>query len=233
MRDSEKYEASGPRNIAATVMIILAAAMIGGSFGILIADRGAMDFLKNRIAGRTAGYTDRTVTPNAKSETPATKASDDEKPLGEPEGRILQTGLSAIGAIHYSPKSDSALFTFDLESAKLVGTGELSSPDRIYVDLQNKHQALGIPGRLKVQKVIPIDGNLVAKARIAQRESGEVRVVLDLKRSCRFSYQIPPGDNPRLIVELRPRTAAVEPAKLSKPKTISRRSRWIVAQYPK
>jgi hypothetical protein len=124
------------------------------------------------------------------------------------------------------------LFTFDLEAAKLVGTGELSSPDRVYVDLQDNRQEQGALGQLKAQKVIPIDGDLVIKARIARWESGAMRIVLDLKRSCRFTYQIPPGDTSHLIVELRPRAASGTHAKLSKPKTIVRKSRWIVSQYP-
>ncbi len=233
MRDSEQYESPRSRNIAHALMIIVAAAMIGGSFGILVADRGVLHVLKNTITGRIAIYTDSTVTKSPKPETP--KAPEARKSQSEPEERIIQTGLSSISAIHYSPQSDSDLLTFDLEAANLMGTGELSSPDRIYIDLQDDHQKQASSGLLKAQKTIPIDGDLVAKARIAQWESGATRIVLDLKRSCHLTYQIPPGDTSHLVVELRPRTAtsAAKSAKPhARPQAVGGKSHWIVNQYP-
>ena len=235
MRDSEQYESPRSRNIAPALMIIMAAAMIGGSFGILVADRGVLHVLKNTITGRTAIYTDSTVTKSPKPETQAPKAPEAMKSQSEPEERIIQTGLSSISAIHYSPRSDSDLLTFDLEAANLVGTGELSSPDRVYIDLQDDRQKQGASGLLKAQKAVPLDGDLVAKARIAQWESGATRIVLDLKRSCRLTYQIPPDDTSHLIVELRPRAATSAPKSARShagPQAVGGKSHWIVNQYP-
>ncbi len=180
-------------------------------------------------------YADSAVTAGPKPETQAPDAPEARKSQGESEERIIQTGFSSISAIHYSPQFDSDLFTFDLDTANLVGTGELSNPDRVYIDLQDGRQKQGALGPLKAQKAIPIDGDLVAKARIAQWESGTMRIVLDLKRSCRLTYQIPPGDTSRLIVELRPRavTSAAKSAKPhAKPQAARSKSRWIVDQYP-
>ncbi len=92
----------------------------------------------------------------------------------------------------------------DLESTELVGTGVLAGPDRIYIDLQESQPVQGEAGRLKAQKTVSVDGDPVARVRIAEREAGAMRIVLDLNRSCDFKYQILPGSPSRLVLEIRP-----------------------------
>jgi hypothetical protein len=174
------------------VMIILAATMIGAPSGLLIADRDALPLLKKNIASQLAGVRSYLLagadTASAKPETP----------------EVIPTGLSSIVAIYYSSKPDSAYMAFDLGVVDLVRAGKLRSPDRIYFDLQDRSREQGTSRRLKTQKAVSIAGNLLTGVRISQRKPGATRVVLDLKRSCDFTYQTSPGPPSRLMVEIRP-----------------------------
>ena len=93
---------------------------------------------------------------------------------------------------------------FDLEAVDLVRTGMLRSPDRIYFDLQDRSRKQDTLRRLKTQKTVSIAGDLLTGVRISQRKPGATRIVLDLKRSCDFTYQTSPGNPSRLMVEIRP-----------------------------
>jgi hypothetical protein len=190
MQDFEGPKAPTPVKIAPIVMLILAMTMVGASSGIIIADRDALPFLKQNIASQLAGVRNYLLdTASAKPETPT----------------VIQTGISSIVAIYYSSKPDSARVAFDLEKAELVRAEELRSPDRIYFDLQARSREQGASRRMKTQKAVSIAGNLLTRVRIAQRKPGATRIVLDLKRSCDFTYQTSPGPPSRLMVENRPR----------------------------
>ena len=180
--------------IVPIVMIVMAAMMIGATSGVLIADRNALLFLENDIASQLArvrGYL------RASANTASAKP---EAPKGIP------TGLSSIIAIHYSSKPGSTQMAFDLEAVDLVRTGKLRSPDRIYFDLQDRSREQGTLRRLKTQKAVSIDGDLLTRVRISQGQPGATRIVLDLRRSCDFTYQTSPGSPSRLLVEIRPCT---------------------------
>ena len=168
------------------VMVILAATIIGAPSGILIADRDALPLLKESIASQLADVRSHLLvsanTASAKPETP----------------EVIPIGLSSIVAIYYSSKLDSAHIAFDLEAADLVRTGKLRSPDRIYFDLQDRSREQG------TQKAVSIADNLLTGVRISQRKPGATRIVLDLKRSCDFTYQTSLGPPSRLMVEIRP-----------------------------
>jgi len=166
--------------------------MIGASSGILVADRDSLPILRENIASQLAnirGYLlGSTDTASVKPET----------------SQVIPTGLSSIVAIHYSSKPGSAQMAFDLEATQLVRTGKLRSPDRIYFDLQDRSREQGKLRRPKTQKALSIAGNLLTGVRISQRKPGATRIVLDLTRSCDFTYQTSPGLPSRLMVEIRP-----------------------------
>ncbi len=172
-------------------MVIMAAAMIGASSGVVIADRDA-SFLKN-LASQFAGVRRYLLA------TPDTASAKPETP------NVIPTGLSSVAAIHYFPKPDSTHMAFDLQATELVRTGKLRNPDRIYFDLQARSREQGASKRLKTQKTISIPGNLLTGVRISQLKQGATRIVLDLKCSCDFTYQTSPGPPSRLTVEIRPR----------------------------
>ena len=193
MQDFDGPKAPAPVRTAPIVMIVMAATMMGATSGLLLADRNALLLLKEDIASQLAavrGYLLAGAEPaSAKPETP----------------KVIPTGLSSIVAISYSFQPDSAQMAFDLEAVDLVRTGKLRSPDRIYFDLQDRGREQGALKQLKTQKAVNIAGNLLTGVRISQRKPGATRIVLDLKRSCDFTYQTLPGPPSRLMVEIRPR----------------------------
>jgi len=196
MQDFDGPKSPAPVRAAPIVMFVMAATMMGATSGLLIADRNALLLLKEDIASRAAavrGYLLAGAEPaSAKRETP----------------KVIPTGLSSIVAISYSSQPDSARMAFDLEAVDLVRTGKLRSPDRIYFDLQDRSREQGALKQLKTHKAVSITGNLLTGVRISQRKPGATRIVLDLKRSCDFTYQTLPGPPSRLMVEIRPRPTA-------------------------
>ena len=198
----QEQDFDGPKSRASVktapvVMVVLAATMIGSSFGVIIADRDALPLLENNLAARLAGVRGYLLaTPDAASPKPETP-------------NVIPTGISSVVAIQYSSKPDSTHMAFDLQATDMVRMGELSNPDRIYFDLQDRSRKQSTLKRLNMQKTISIDGNLLTGVRIAQRKQGVTRIVLDLRCSCEFTYQTSPGPPSRLIVEIRPRLTGV------------------------
>jgi hypothetical protein len=193
MQDFDGPKSPAPVRTAPVVMLVMAATMIGASSGLLIADRNALHVLKKDIASQFADVRGHLLpsaeTASAKPETP----------------KVIPTGLSSIAAIYYTCKPESAEMAFDLEAVDLVRTGKLRSPDRIYFDLQDRSREQGTSKRLTTQKAVSIAGNLLTGVRISQRKPGSTRIVLDLKRSCDFTYRSLPGPPSRLMIEIRPR----------------------------
>lgn len=178
------------------VMVILAATMIGASSGILLADRDALPILEKNFAQQLARFRSYLLA------TPDTSSAKPEAP------NVIPTGLSSIVAVQYSSKPDSTHMAFDLQATDLVRSGKLRNPDRIYFDLQARNREQGTLKGPNKQKTISIAGNLLTGVRISQRKQGAMRIVLDLKCSCDFTYQTSPGSPSRLMVEVRPRNTA-------------------------
>jgi len=195
MRRFDGPESPAPAKIAPVVIIVMAATMIGSTSGLFIADRNALLLLKKDIASQLAGIRSYLFA------TADTASAQPEAP------KVIPTGLPSIVAIYYSCEPGSAHMAFDLETADLVGTGKLRSPDRIYFDLQDRSRKRGTLKRPNTQKAVSIDGNLLTGVRISQRKPGATRIVLDLKQTCDFTYQTSPGPPSRLTVEIRPRPA--------------------------
>ena len=135
------------------------------------------------------------------SETADQKAGESE---AKTASEVISTGLSSIGSIHYSRQADSTQIIFELEDMGLIRTGKLSSPHRVYVDLQDIHWHQNSFKGTKTLKALEIDDDLLSRVRIKQREAGVTRIVLDLKQCCDFSYLIPHESPSHLIVQLRP-----------------------------
>ncbi len=177
---------------SSAVMVVWVATMVGVSGGVLLADRGAWLFLMNNLASQLAvvrGYL--FAPPHDASAKP------------EP-ANVIPTGFSSIVAIQYSSKPDSTHMEFDLQATDLVRSGKLRNPDRIYFDLQSRKHEQGAVKDLNKQKTVSIPGNLLTGVRISQRKQGAMRIVLDLKCSCDFTYQTSSGSPARLLVEVRP-----------------------------
>jgi len=215
MYDYYESEPPPPRGRAGlVVMVLLASIMIGVSMGVLLAGRDASSLLRWVLAGMP----DQTP-----SEQPASTPSPAEvknlhakKSRKQSASRVIPTGFPSIGTVRYSSQSDGARFDFDLESMDPVGAGELASPDRIYIDLEQTDHDPGAWGRLEMQKTLSINGDLVTRVRLIKWESGMVQIVLDLKQACSFTYQAPTGPQSRLHIELRQRTTGALASKAPK-----------------
>ncbi len=178
------------------VMVVLAAMMIGTPSGILLAERNAFPLLEQKIAAGFAGI--RGYLPS----NAAVESAETETP------EVIQTGIHSVAAMYYSSNPDSARMAFDLNAANLVETGTLRRPDRIYIDLKHSGIDKREAKRAKAQKTLNIGGDLLSGVRISQRKSGTTRIVLDLARSCDFTYQTLPGPLSRLLIRLRPHESA-------------------------
>ncbi len=196
MRDFDDPNYPRPVRITPILLVVVAMTMIGASFGVLIADGDALPLLKKNFAAQLASVRSFLL-------TGAGTANEKKEAVN-----VIPIGLSSIVAIHYSSEPDSTHMTFDLQETDLIRTGKLHSPDRIYFDLQDHRRERGSSRRLKTQKAISIAGNLLTRVRISQRKQGAMRVVLDLKRSCDFTYQTLLGSPSHLMVEIRPRLAS-------------------------
>jgi hypothetical protein len=197
MQDFDGPESRPPMKAVPVAMVVLAAWIIGAPAGIMIADGDALPFLKKTIASQLADVRSyfgvSTDIASAKPETP----------------EVIPTGLSSVVAIYHSSKLDSDHMAFDLGRVDLVRAGKLRNPDRIYFDLQDRSRKQGTSQLRKTQKTVSIGGSLLTGIRISQRKSGTTRIVLDLKRSCEFTYQTSLGHTSRLMVEIRPRPTSV------------------------
>lgn len=203
MRDFAEPKPPAPKNAKPIMITVLIATILGASLGIVIANQDEMSILNRKtarlIAGVSAFLPGLTKPEMHRAKIPTARQSDT-----QPAQRVISAGISSIGAISYSAQLDSSQIAFELKDAVLVRTEKLSSPDRIYFDLQDKHQESKVLGQLKEQKEVEIDGRLVSKVRISNWDSGATRIVLDLMRSCDFTYQTLADTPSRLIVRLQP-----------------------------
>ncbi len=190
IQDLEGSRSSTRAKTASGVVVMLVATLIGIPAGLLTADQDLLNSIRQDL-GSQVDCVRRylVISPDTASAQPQT-----------PE--IIQTGLSSIAAIHYSSKPGYAHVAFDLEAVELVRTGKLGSPDRIYVDLKDRHRGQGTLRREKAQKAISLAGDLLTGVRISQREQGALRIVFDLKSPCDFTYQTSPGPHSGLVVEI-------------------------------
>jgi len=111
---------------------------------------------------------------------------------------------------------DSTEIIIDLDDSVQFAAGRIANPDRIYFDL---HAAQLAPGLAHAN--FQVAGDLLTKIRVAQNQSGVVRVVLDIAgvRDYEASLSKKPA---RLVIELygnssRGRTDAMQAAKTGGP----------------
>ena len=131
---------------------------------------------------------------------------------GEPAKSVA---VPRVQRIRTNVTADSTEIVIDLEDSVQYVSGRINNPDRIYFDL---HAARLNPAVAKGN--VHVSGNLLTKVRVAQNQTGVVRVVLDVNgvRDYAVSMSKKP---PRLIIELysalaKPKTDVVETAKAAK-----------------
>ena len=201
--ESDETEPPPPRNTGLAAIVALVFMVIGCFLGLRIADQDALPALQTKIAGMISAD-DSNPFANLKAAIAGIVGRKDAESKEQTASEAISTGVSSVGTIHYSPKPVLTQMIFDLEDVKLIRTGKLIDPHRVYFDLQNIHWEQDSFKGIQTLKALDIDGALVSRVRIKKRESGVTRVVLDLTQSCAFTYQVPQDSPSRLIVQLRP-----------------------------
>ena len=87
----------------------------------------------------------------------------------------------------------------------LLRAARLHHPERVYFDLADSRSSREPKGRMKSRKEVQLKDDRVAAVRAAGFESGAVRVVVDLKRPCDYSYRVISKPSLRIVLELRSR----------------------------
>jgi N-acetylmuramoyl-L-alanine amidase len=117
-----------------------------------------------------------------------------------------------VRRIRTTATPDRTEIVIDLDDSVQFAAGRIANPDRVYFDL---HAAQLAPGLAHAN--FPLNGDLVTKIRVAQNQSGVVRVVLDIAgvKDYEASLTKKPA---RLVIELygnatRTRSDAMQAAK--------------------
>lgn len=110
-------------------------------------------------------------------------------------------GPETAGAFHHWSDDRSTTVTLDLQKLVFFEGHRLTSPDRVYFDLQDTDMPENLQNKL-VQ--LDVAEKFVRRIRIAEREPGVTRVVLELTPNSDYSAMIAP-DPYRLIVRLHAR----------------------------
>lgn len=187
-----------------TLFVVVVAALLGVAGGIWLAER-------DQPAGRR-----ETVSPQASvrlSSQPPSVASETRrvdlptpqipKAAGEKsDNRIISLGFPSVRTISHSYRPDYTEIAMELRAAAVLHAARLHDPERVYFDLADSGKAQKPKGRLKSRREVPVRDDRVAGVRVVRWESGSVRVVVDLKRPCEFSYQLNPGRPSCLILRL-------------------------------
>lgn len=189
-----------------TFIVLTCAMLVGSSAGVLIADREA-SVARNvaaaaKAVGSLAGQPSKSNPADGKAQgSKATKSTAKSSAETQPSAPM------SVGDIHYSEQPDSASLDIELGPAVLVGTDKAHNPERIYFDLRDSQRPESSADGLKARKAVRTDGTLIHRVRVSEWESGAIRVVLDVKRPCDYTYEVAPGPSPRLVVKVQPRTA--------------------------
>ncbi len=202
MKEFVDSESPQPRNTGPTLLIILAATMLGSCLAIVISEQDAFFNLKNKTMRLVSANSDL-LPVGIRAEIFRVNGSDSTESEEAAGPKIFSTEPWSLGDIRYSPQSDSAQLVIDLQEAVLVRAKKLSAPDRIYFDLQDNSRK-ETPRKPGSQKTLNIEDALLHSVRIADKDTGTMRIVLDLTRACDFTYQIPDGSPSRLVVRIRP-----------------------------
>jgi len=122
------------------------------------------------------------------SAAPRTSASG-----GEPAKSIA---VPHVQKIRTSATADSAEIIIDLEDSVEYASGRIANPDRIYFDLHKAQLSAAV-----ARRDVHVTGDLLTKVRVAQNQSGVVRVVLDVHGVRDYAVSLTKKPN-RLVIEL-------------------------------
>ena len=194
-----------PSEFLLTLFVVMAATMVGVAGGLWLAER-------DQSTGRQEA-----VSPHASavrlSSQPLSKASEGRKadlPIAKvskaaakrSEGEITSLGLPSVRRIYHSRRQDYTEIAIELRAAVLLRAAQLHNPERVYFDFAERGQAQKPKGRLKSRREVSLRDDRVAGVRVVRWESGSVRLVVDLKHPCEYSYRLSSEPPSRLILGL-------------------------------
>ena len=116
----------------------------------------------------------------------ATRGGEPAKSVAVPHVQKIRTNVT----------TDSTEIIIDLEDSVQYSSGRIANPDRIYFDL---HKARLSPALTHAE--IHVSGNLLTKIRVAQNQTGVVRVVLDVHGVVDYAVSLTKKPT-RLVIEL-------------------------------
>ena len=125
-----------------------------------------------------------------------------------PESRSPSITLPSVQAMRFSHQPGLTRVEIDLGTSILLRHGRLHKPERIYFDVRDSHREKGIVRRFQEQKVGDLNDAVLTGVRVAPLRSGDVRVVLDLNRSCEYAHRLSSNPASSLIVELQESSAS-------------------------
>ncbi len=186
-----------------TLFVVIAASLVGATGGIWLAERDRANARQEAVVAQPAPQTvsraESAVSRLSAANQPAVQVSKTVAKRSDAE--IVQLGLPSVRALHHQSEPDYTEIALELRSADLLAAARLHNPERVYFDLADAGRTQKPKGRLKSRRAVSIGDERVAGVRIARWESGSVRVVVDLRRACEYSYRLTPG--PRSLLTLR------------------------------
>ena len=107
--------------------------------------------------------------------------------------------LEVLPGITYESSPDLVRFVIDLREQLDLHVLALTNPDRIYFDVPTS--AVSIEHRS-----VNMSDDLVRRIRVSSRGGGVTRIVLDLKCSCTYRFQLSSSPRHRVQIEVWPRS---------------------------
>ena len=187
-----------------TLFVVVAATLVGAAGGIWLAERGRSADRQEAVSPQTspqhANHLQSTAPALPRVELPTAQVS--KAAAKRPDTEVIRIGLPSIRAIRHSVQPDYTEIAIELRAADLLQAARLQNPERVYFDLADRGRTQRPKGRLNARREVPLRDERVAGIRVVRWESGSVRVVVDLKRRCEYSYRLDPGPGSLLTIRL-------------------------------
>jgi N-acetylmuramoyl-L-alanine amidase/putative methionine-R-sulfoxide reductase with GAF domain len=119
-----------------------------------------------------------------------------------PPPAVPPRGPGILLGVQHESRPDLTKVAIELGGAAKVSADHLDNPERIYFDFADTRVGAEFMDAMHM-KAIAIGDRLVNRVRVAQRSEDVTRVVLDLNRSCEFTYAMSPSPPFQLTVQLR------------------------------
>ncbi|MFQ5743436.1 MAG: N-acetylmuramoyl-L-alanine amidase [Acidobacteriota bacterium] len=176
---------------------------------------------RRRQPGRESPATPKTAAPPTASEATAPDgdaevAAQQAKPgkINGDAARIQQPALEVakLEKIRHFNDNTHTRIVLDFDRQVVYETGQAKSPARFFIDLTGVEIAKELPHASKAggEYVLPIDGDVIKKIRVARNRPGVVRIVFDMIADSRYSlFTLDRDDEPfRIVIDVPTRKVA-------------------------